>query len=202
MAAITDYTTLLAEISSTINRTDQSANAPGWVKLCEADMNRRLMLNPRLARATATISAGYAAVPTDFGGPVTMRATGTPTRYSYLTPDQYARALDGQATGSPSYYTIIGGEFAFYPIPSDGVEVELVYRQRLPDLASNSTNWLLQNHPDAYLYGSLIHSSPKLKDDRMDMWVSLYAAISEILFSADQIESQGALTPLPNGYAA
>ena len=36
---------------------------------------------------------------------------------------------------------------------------------------SNTTNWLLLNHPDAYLYGALVESAPYIKDDaRLAVW--------------------------------
>jgi hypothetical protein len=39
---------------------------------------------------------------------------------------------------------------------------------------SNATNWLLTYYPDAYLYGSLMHSAPYLADDgRIQIWAAL-----------------------------
>ena len=40
---------------------------------------------------------------------------------------------------------------------------------------SNASNWLLNYYADAYLYGSLVHSAPYLKDDaRATVWAALY----------------------------
>jgi len=40
---------------------------------------------------------------------------------------------------------------------------------------STTTNWLLEYYPDAYLYGSLVHSAPYLKEDaRLQTWAALY----------------------------
>jgi hypothetical protein len=48
--------------------------------------------------------------------------------------------------------------------------------------ADGDTNWLLTNHPDVYLYGSLVHTAPYLKDDaRIALWAGLLAqAMGEI----------------------
>jgi len=47
---------------------------------------------------------------------------------------------------------------------------------------ASSTNWILQNHPDLYLYGSLSEASPYLgADERIQVWRTLYEAeISKI----------------------
>jgi hypothetical protein len=38
-----------------------------------------------------------------------------------------------------------------------------------------STNWILDSHPDVYLYGSLAEAEPYLKDDvRLQLWVNLF----------------------------
>ena len=53
----------------------------------------------------------------------------------------------------------------------------LVYYARVPTLSvSNTTNWLLTEAPDVYLYGALVHSAPYLKDDaRIQVWEALLA---------------------------
>jgi hypothetical protein len=41
---------------------------------------------------------------------------------------------------------------------------------------SNTTNWLLTEAPDVYLYGALVHTAPYLKDDaRIAIWESFFA---------------------------
>lgn len=41
--------------------------------------------------------------------------------------------------------------------------------------ASNTTNWVLINHPDLYLYGALSHAAPYIGDDpRIAVWGALY----------------------------
>jgi hypothetical protein len=52
----------------------------------------------------------------------------------------------------------------------------MIYYGQIPPLAdATPTNWLLTHHPDAYLYGSLIHAAPYLGDDqRASVWASLH----------------------------
>jgi len=50
----------------------------------------------------------------------------------------------------------------------------------------------LSKHPDAYLYGSLVHSAPYLKDDdRIGIWAGLFDAIIQDILLEDQRSSVG-----------
>ena len=52
---------------------------------------------------------------------------------------------------------------------------------------------MLEYFPDAYLYGSLIHSAPYLKDDaRLQVWAALYqSAIDAINMSGEKAKFGG-----------
>ena len=64
---------------------------------------------------------------------------------------------------------------------------------KVPDLASNSDNWLLDDSPDVYLYGSLMHSAPYLQEDaRITVWAQLYsAAVARLNESSDRSRHSG-----------
>jgi hypothetical protein len=53
---------------------------------------------------------------------------------------------------------------------------------------SNTTNWLLDDHPDLYLFGSLARAEAYLKDDeRVAFWKSAEdEALSEVIREANQ----------------
>lgn len=204
MAAITSYASLLTEAASTLNRSDLTSHIPGWASMFEAAANRRLRVRKMIRRSTAVISDGYSAVPDDFLGVRTLSLTGTPRKLAFLTPDQFDTALQGQETGVPAYYTILGSEFGYYPTPTGDNSAQLSYWQKIPALSdSNASNWLLEDHPDAYLYGTLAHSAPKLRDDaRIALWLDLAKIALDDITAADLIETQGSvLTPLPSGNA-
>ncbi len=63
-----------------------------------------------------------------------------------------------------------------YPTRDGTYTTERYYYKRISALSdSNTSNWLLEYFPDAYLYGSLVHSAPYLKDDaRLQLWAALY----------------------------
>ena len=79
-------------------------------------------------------------------------------------------------SGQPAYYAVTAGEIEVYPVPDGTYTSELYYFGKTPALSdSNTSNWILEHYPDAYLYGSLIHSAPYLKDDaRIQVWAALY----------------------------
>jgi hypothetical protein len=93
----------------------------------------------------------------------------------YKTPDELQRLYPYTTTGQPVYYTIIGSSIQFAPIPDAAYSLELTYKQSLPNLAANSTNWLLTAYPDAYLYGSLLAAQGYIYDDaRLAMFHDMY----------------------------
>jgi hypothetical protein len=64
-----------------------------------------------------------------------------------------------------------------------------------PLSGSNEDNWVLLEHPDVYLFGSLVHSAPYLKDDsRLATWkTTLDEALAELDALVDR-ETYGANT--------
>ena len=47
---------------------------------------------------------------------------------------------------------------------------------------SATSNWILENAPDAYLYGALLQAAPYLGDDaRTQIWTALFTASLEAL---------------------
>ena len=69
-----------------------------------------------------------------------------------------------------------------------------MYYQKIAALSdSNTTNWLLTYAPDVYLYGSLLHSAPYLKEDeRVTVWGQLYAAaVVQLNLQSERVKNSG-----------
>lgn len=88
------------------------------------------------------------------------------------------RAQINNTAGRPTNYALTDGQIEMFPTPGDTYTLEWVYAQTIPRLSdSNTTNWLLDLAPDVYLYGSLVHTAPYLKEDnRAAVWASIYQA--------------------------
>jgi hypothetical protein len=136
------------------------------------------------------------ALPSDFLELRDIYLDGTPRiAVSYLSPSSFtrdARATDG---GRPVFYTVLGQEFEFAPIPDSNYTVELLYYFK-PVAMSNSvaSNEFLANYPDALLYASLGEAEPYLMNDaRINTWAAMYdRSIARINTSDENSEYAGA----------
>jgi hypothetical protein len=201
--AITNYTDLQTTIADFLNRDDLTTVIPTFIQLAESDMNRSIRHWQMIKRSTGQGNAGdqYAQVPADWIENIRMHVT-DPTFTTLENPitlisrdqmlDLRMKNNDSEAK-SPYYYTIADGQFNFYPTPVSTLNFELMYYSKIPDLATNTTNWLLSDHPDAYLYGSLIHSAPYLAEDaRVAVWAQMYsAAVSNVNRASEEAQYSG-----------
>lgn len=197
--AITNYANLQTTIADFLNRDDLTSVIPTFIQLAEADMNRQVRHWKMESRSTGTQDAGdqYMQIPSDWLETIRLHLTGSGT--SALTLTSRAAMADIRAknedisTVKPYYYTHADGQFELYPTPTEATDFELLYYQKIPDLATNSTNWLLTDAPDVYLYGALLHSAPYLAEDaRVAVWAQMYsAAVSNVNRAAEQARYSG-----------
>lgn len=189
--ALSNYVELQASVASYLARDDLTSVIPDFIKLAEAKFNRTLMHPQMETRTTLTVntlaaSPEFLTLPTDFQ---TLRyarlsgVTGKP-RLQFMSAtqiDDYRYATDNVA-GQPVYFTIGNDQMELAPTPNQNYDVEIVYRQNIPALASNSTNWLLTLAPDLYLYGSLLEASPYIQnDERVSLWATGVQTVLEQL---------------------
>lgn len=188
--SISTYSELKTSIADWVVRTDLTSVIPDFITLAEAQMNREVRDRRMIKRATATIDAGYTAVPTNWIENVRFQLNTTPiVTLEFVTPDQAAeeQRLDS-SNGRPQFFTMIGEEFQVVPSPDSSYTGELTYYEKIQSLSdSNTSNWMLENHPDIYLYGSLMQAAPYLDDDeRIPTWGGLYSRAIESLNVSDQ----------------
>jgi hypothetical protein len=103
----------------------------------------------------------------------------------YVSPEIYEAWNLG--SGVPSFYTIIANEIRIGPVPAGAYEMEMLFWRKFPALSDiSNTNWMLQNAPDVYLYGSLMELEPFIQNDaRIATWGAAYANAIESIQSAD-----------------
>lgn len=200
---IANYTDLQAAIIDLLNRPDLTNQPATWIQLAEAQMNRTVRHRQMLTRTTASISSEYTPTPPDFLGAQAFAITSTTPNVTlrFVSPrqadDLASRRINVPA--QPDSYSIVGGSFRFSSVPDQSYTAELQYWASIPPLATNSTNWLLMLHPDAYLYGAAVQSAPYLSDDdRLPGWAAIYQQIISDLNAANLKESLGdTLRPIP-----
>lgn len=206
--ALDSYTALKASAADWLQRTDLTAAIPDFIAMAEAQIGRRLLkdgpVRRMMVRSDATISTEFAAVPSDFVGAKTIYLVeGNYTRQlQFCLPEQIneKKSNTTQLTGCPLFFSVVGGEFQFFPAPVESYSAELTYWSRITPLsASVSTNWLLAYHPDAYLYGTLLQSAPYLRDDpRIQIWGGALETILSDIVDSDKMERSAAYMAVPD----
>ena len=194
---ITTYAELKTTLTDFLNRDDLTSVSSTFITLAETDLNRRLRHWKMEARSTAEIDTKYSAIPADMLEPIRFHITSGETNPLELISqvellDRQQRA--GNVSGNPRYYAMTAGELQVHPAPDGVYNAELYYYQKIPALSdSNTTNWLLGEYPDVYLYGALVHSAPYLKEDaRITTWAALYqSALDGANAASDQTKYGG-----------
>lgn len=198
--ALANKTDLVAAVADWLNRQDLTARIPDFVTLAETDLNRTLRVQDMIVRATAAITEQYTAMPLDYLKMQYLQMnTSKPYEVEFRTPEvmrQQRRELYSVA-GEPKIFTTIGSTLELAPTPDIEYVAEMAYFGKIPALTDdNPTNWLLTKHPDVYLYGTLIHSAPFLKDDeRLAGWVSAYDRLVERIRMDDESAKTSGSTP-------
>jgi hypothetical protein len=198
------YAGVEESIAGFLNRTDLTARIPDFIVLAEAQMQRRFVSRvkdglsiPRRLVTTSTpalaLAAEFSTLPTDYVGAKSFTITGADAsvkELQYISPDELAseKAIN-RWRGAPKYYTILGLQLQIYPVADQAYTSSFVYLARITPIAT-SPNWILVDHPDAYLYGALTQSAPYLKNDaRLSVWGTLFTAAVDDICEADPMPS-------------
>tara|TARA_R110000824_G_scaffold154134_2_gene326078 strand:- start:1019 stop:1510 length:492 start_codon:yes stop_codon:yes gene_type:complete len=137
-------------------------------------------------KQTASTVAGQRnlALPPDYIQMRNFQVNSSPlTTLSYVTPEIYDRVWGGSTSGTPKFYTILANEVSFGPIPDTVMEVEMLFYKKFDNLSvSTTTNWLITNAPDIYLYGSMLEAEPFImNDERVPLWAqALQQGVSDL----------------------
>lgn len=178
--SITTYAELQTAIADFLNRDDLTATIPTFIDLAEANFQRDVDHWRRETSTTTSVNSRYSALPSDFSSLVRLSLQGDHDALSPMSLNEMAkrRAQINNTAGRPTNYALTDGQIEMFPTPGDTYTLEWVYAQTIPRLSdSNTTNWLLDLAPDVYLYGSLVHTAPYLKEDnRAAVWASIYQA--------------------------
>lgn len=189
--ALDTYANLKTAIADFLNRDDLTAVIPDFITLTEKGLNRDLRHWRMEKRSTANVNAQYSSVPVDFLEPIRLTLNTSETHTLEMANAfeiSSLRAANSNSTGRPLNYAILDGSIELFPTPDTTYVLEILYYATVNPLNdSNTSNWVLQYHPDAYLYGALVHSSPYLQDDaRISTWAALYQK------AVDNINSESA----------
>lgn len=171
--SISTYTELQTAVTNWLHRSGLSDRVPELIALGEAQLNRAIV-SPQM-EATTTVSTStsdrYAATPTD-----ALEVTSLVNAYGVeLTQRMPSDLMANTAVGLPVEYALTY-RIEFDRVSDQVYSLQCVYRKKL-DIATDSTNWLLTNHPDCYLYSALLAAAPYLKKpDEAATWKAMLDA--------------------------
>tara|TARA_R100000654_G_scaffold66166_1_gene94269 strand:- start:210 stop:884 length:675 start_codon:yes stop_codon:yes gene_type:complete len=200
--ALSTYTELKASIANFLNRSDLTSEIQDdFIKLTEADFNSKFRVRKMIAQSTFTIDSETEALPTGFlqvrDYYILSGSTKHPLRY--MTPSQMDQVKGTSQTGIPQAYTILGDTFRFMPKPDASYSGVINYYKKFDALSdTNTTNFILTDHPAIYLYGSLFHAANFLggfNPQQVQSWTQMYATALERLELNDR-EDQFSGSPL------
>ena len=199
--AITNYTNLKSSIADFLNRDDLTDVIPTFISLAEAQMNRDLRHWRQQRRVTTTLDEQFENMPLDMVEPTHLyidTSYGEKTlEFASLAEISRRKLRKAGITGEPVVFTMNSGQFEFVPAPDDSYDLTMVYYSRVDSLSdSTTTNWILEYHPDVYLYGAAFHAAVYLNDPASQQaYATMYsAAIQQANLESDKaIHSGGPL---------
>ena len=200
--ALTSYSTLKTAVANWLNRTDLSDEiADDFIALTEADYNSKLRIRKMVTQTTITIDSETESLPTGFLQVRNFYILSGATKYSlrYVSPSHMDQLRGTSTSGTPEVYTILGDTFRFSPKPDTAYTGYINYYKKFDALSvTNTSNFILTDHPAIYLYGALYHASNFLggvEPSQAQQWQQMYGTAMERLERNDR-EDQYSGSPL------
>lgn len=195
--AFTTYAQLQSTIADYLARSDLTSQIQDFISLAETRLSRDLRIRQMLTYTTITMTADSpnVTIPADFLSIRDIHIIGSPVyALKYESPSNLFRNTDSFVTALPKFYTTVGAQFVFSPIPDSAYVLQILYYAKPPVLSdTNTSNVWLTNCPDALLYAALAEAEPYLMNDaRVATWAALYdRAVASVTASDDSSENAG-----------
>lgn len=192
---VVDYASLTANIIDVPNRagdTEYAASTDMFIGLFEKSANRKIL--SRYAEMTSTLTTdadGLVTLPSDF---IALRNSNVAngnllTSLSMIPQGSVSQVFRVTTGGDPYYISISGNQLSANPPAVRDVTFDY-YAKFVGLSVSNTTNWVILQHPDYYLWGTLKQAAIYLDDDRL---IQKYEALRQAaedeimtLFSMEQ----------------
>ena len=194
-AAVMTYDSLVNDISTYLERTDQATldKIPTFIMLAEQVLAAEIKFLGNLTVAQSTMTATQPVIdkPARWHKTVSMNIIVAGERQPILLRKyEYLREYwpDATQTDVPKFYCDYDyTHWLVAPTPAQNFNFEVLYYERIQPLdSSNQTNWFTIYAPQAMLYGTLLQAMPFLKnDERIPMWQAQYDRIVQVLKNED-----------------
>lgn len=191
--ALDTYANLQTTIAAWLARPGDSNitnNVADMITLFEAEARRRLKTRWNETSTTLTTTGGTStvALPSDFYElrEITVAVGDADKVLVYTPPEQMDAEYPSEVQDESIRFTIVGTDLRFKPVPDQAYTLTIDYMQGLTGLSNSvTTNWLLTNHPDAYLFGALAEAEAFIgHDERVTGWIARRdASLNSIMLS-------------------
>lgn len=195
---IGNYSDLVTKVADWMDRDDLADKVPDFIALLEARLNRLLRTVMQETQATWAVTSGTYDLPTDFRSIRWISYASQPnSRLSEVAP---AQLENWPVSGTPTVFAISGRSLVVKPAPTVDAPLALTaaYYRRIPPLGSfQPTNWLLDEHPDIYVWGALHQGAIYIRDPEAENACAnlLDQAIAELKQASVMDQYGGPLSP-------
>jgi hypothetical protein len=190
--AISTYSELQTAIPIWLSRTQQSgfsSRVPEFIALAEEHLNAEIALRINQIFTTLSTSAASRSVslPSDFVEPYSLQHTDL--QHEYLTPCVAGDLPYTTTSGRPQQWAVDESSIIFER-PCDAIySLRFGYRKKFTLSDAAPTNWLLTNHPRAYLYAALYEAGGFI-DDGSEFEAKMRARRDEAVALAKQVAAR------------
>lgn len=172
-----NYSDLQTEIAAYLHRGDLSAKIPTFIGLAEAFLFRELNVKELQTSTTLTTTGEYASLPADFGSLSKIEVTIAGKTYALDYQSDPQRYTDPDAY--PHKFAFENGQIRVFGAGT-GTSLTLYYVPKIKALSvSNTTNWLLDNAQDLYLFACCLEGARYIRAG--DLVQSLTTMVSDKL---------------------
>lgn len=161
-SSVGNYSGLIQSIIDTLKDDDLEDRVPDMIFRAEALFNRELYpLNDETTATVATVAGtATSALPTNFKKLRSIyKGTDTKAILKQLSLDDLKTQYVELSNAQPEAFAIFGGNIHWGPIPDAVYSHTCAFIEALENLSqSNQSNWLIENHPDVYFFGTLMYA--------------------------------------------
>lgn len=190
--AIATFGDLTTAIGTWLARSGDSSitgNASDFIALLEARLNRwqpALRVAEIEATLTGTPGSRFIALPNDFREPISLFRT-TDSEYEAMRPFIPGNDPLTVTEGTPEAWGIDGTNIVLDCPEAQADTFTFRYRQKFAlGPGTDTTNWLLQEHPDVYLFGSLVEATAFMKSPaQAQLWDGRFGTAMEEVTNQD-----------------
>jgi hypothetical protein len=166
--SISTYAELQTAVKNWMARSDLDSIIPDFIALAEVRMFRGenpVRVSAMQTQDTGTIASQIITLPTSYLETIRLAVTSDGQNYALEYIDPVVFSTIEEQSGNPQFYTVINNQLK--TAPDSSLAYIHDYYAAFDPLATTSTNWLLTNAPNVYLYGALLEAALYTRDEGM-----------------------------------